>query len=39
MDTILLSANYPNLYGLGLYGLKMQKVKYLFTSKIVLFNC
>jgi hypothetical protein len=35
MNTILLSANYPNLYGLGLYGLEMQKVKYLFNSKIV----
>ncbi|CAF3716482.1 unnamed protein product [Rotaria socialis] len=33
MDAILLSANYPNLYGLGLYGLKMRKVTYLFTDE------
>jgi hypothetical protein len=39
MNTFLLSENYPNLSGLGLYGLEMQKVKYLFTSKLVLFNC
>jgi len=37
MNRILLSANYPNLYGLGLYGLEMQKFEHLFTSKIVLF--
>ncbi|CAF2819832.1 unnamed protein product [Rotaria sp. Silwood2] len=38
MNTILLSANYPNLYGLGLYGLKMQKVKYLFTDETLIYR-
>ncbi len=35
MAHILLSANYPNLYGLGLYGLEIERAKYLFTGKIV----
>jgi hypothetical protein len=30
----ILSTNYPNLYGLGLYNLEIEKAKYLFTSKI-----
>ncbi|CAF1252596.1 unnamed protein product [Rotaria magnacalcarata] len=38
MNAILLSANYPNLYGLGLYGLKMQKVTYLFTDETLLYR-
>jgi hypothetical protein len=39
MARILLSTNYPNLYGLGLYGLEIERAKYLFTGKIVLFFC
>jgi hypothetical protein len=39
MARILLSTNYPNLYGLGLYGLEIEIAKYLFTGKIVLFIC
>jgi hypothetical protein len=35
MAHILLSTNYPNLYGLGLYGLEIERAKYLFTGKIV----
>ncbi|CAF1622640.1 unnamed protein product [Rotaria sp. Silwood1] len=30
----ILSTNYPNLYGLGLYNLEIEKAKHLFTSKI-----
>jgi hypothetical protein len=34
MERILVSTNYPNLYGLGLYNLEIEKAKHLFTSKI-----
>jgi len=37
MARILLSTNYPNLFGLGLYDLEIEIAKYLFTGKIVLF--
>ncbi len=39
MERILLSTNYPNLYGLGLYGLDIEKANHLFTGKIFYFNC
>ncbi|CAF4449238.1 unnamed protein product, partial [Rotaria sp. Silwood2] len=32
MERILLSANYPNLYGLGLYNLEIETAKDLFTN-------
>jgi hypothetical protein len=35
MEHILLSTNYPNLYGLGLYDLEIERAQYLFTGKIV----
>lgn len=34
MARILLSTDYPNLYGLGLYNLHKQKAKQLFSGKI-----
>jgi hypothetical protein len=34
MERILLSTNYPNLYGLGLYDLATETAKDLFTGKI-----
>ena len=34
IQRILLTTNYPNLYGLGLYNLEIEKAKHLFTSKI-----
>lgn len=33
----ILSANYPNLHGLGLYNLEMETTTHLFTSKISFF--
>ncbi|CAF3350760.1 unnamed protein product [Rotaria sp. Silwood2] len=36
MERILLSTNYPNLYGLGLYNLEIEKAKYLFTNETIL---
>jgi hypothetical protein len=39
MERILLSTNYPNLYGLGLYNLEIERAKHLFTSKKFYFNC
>ncbi|CAF3802715.1 unnamed protein product [Rotaria sordida] len=37
MERILLATNYPNLYGLGLYDLQIEKVKYFVTGKILYF--
>jgi hypothetical protein len=37
MERILLSTNYPNLYGLALYDLEIETVKYLFTGNIIYF--
>jgi hypothetical protein len=34
MERILLSTNYPNLYGLGLYNLTLETSRDLFTGKI-----
>jgi hypothetical protein len=34
MGRILLCTNYPNLYGLGLYQMKIETVKQLFNGKI-----
>ena len=34
IDCVLRAANYPNLYGLSLYHLKVDKGKHLFTGKI-----
>ncbi|CAF5073986.1 unnamed protein product, partial [Rotaria magnacalcarata] len=31
MERILLCTNYPNLYGLGLYNLEIERAKHLFT--------
>ena len=39
MERILLSTNYPNLYGLGLYNIDIEKTKQLFTGKIFYLNC
>ncbi|CAF3982361.1 unnamed protein product [Rotaria sp. Silwood1] len=36
MERILLSTNYPNLYGLGLYNFEIEKVKHLFTNETIL---
>jgi hypothetical protein len=38
MARFLLCTNYPNLNGLGLYNLELEKAKHLFTSKIFYFN-
>ncbi|CAF5074085.1 unnamed protein product [Rotaria sp. Silwood1] len=38
MKRILLSANYPNLFGLGIYNIEKQAVLNLFTGKIFLFR-
>jgi hypothetical protein len=38
MKPILLNTNYPNLDGLGLYGIEVERAKHLFTSKIFHFN-
>lgn len=38
IERILLSTNYPNLSGLGLYNLDIERAKHLFTGKIVYFN-
>ncbi|CAF0753505.1 unnamed protein product [Rotaria sordida] len=35
MERILLATNYPNLYGLGLYDLQIEKVKYFVTETLV----
>ncbi|CAF0755522.1 unnamed protein product [Rotaria sordida] len=35
MERILLATNYPNLYGLGLYDLQIEKVKYFVTELYV----
>lgn len=37
MTCILLATNYPNLHKLSLYGIDMERAKYLFTGKIVVF--
>jgi hypothetical protein len=39
MERILLSTNYPNLCGLGLYDLDVETAKNLFTGKIFYFSC
>jgi hypothetical protein len=36
IERILLSTNYPNLYGLGLFNLEIEKAKHLFTGTIYL---
>jgi hypothetical protein len=33
IERILLRTNYPNLYGLGLYGFGQERIRYLFTGK------
>ncbi|CAF0926588.1 unnamed protein product [Rotaria sordida] len=38
MERILLSTNYPNLYGLGLYNMEVERAKYLFTDETSLTN-
>ncbi|CAF1434138.1 unnamed protein product [Rotaria sordida] len=38
MKRILLSTNYPNLNGLGIYNIKMKAALSLFTGKILLFQ-
>jgi hypothetical protein len=37
MDRILLCTNYPNLYGLGLYGIGPDKARDLFIGKVFYF--
>jgi hypothetical protein len=39
IERVLLSTNYPNLSGLGLYNLDLGKTKQLFTGKIFYLNC
>jgi hypothetical protein len=38
IECILRATNYPNLYELGLYDLKIEKGKHLFTGKILYFS-
>ncbi|CAF4914446.1 unnamed protein product, partial [Rotaria magnacalcarata] len=38
MERILLCTNYPNLYGLGLYNLEIERAKHLFTNGNVLID-
>jgi hypothetical protein len=39
VERVLLSTNYPNLSGLGLYNLDIEKTKQIFTGKIFYLNC
>jgi hypothetical protein len=39
MERILLSADYPNLYGLGLYNVDEKTVERVFAGKIFHFDC
>jgi hypothetical protein len=34
MECILLATNYPNLYGLGVYGIDAEKAISLYTGKL-----
>jgi hypothetical protein len=38
MERILLSTNYPNLFGLGIYNIEKQAALNLFTGKIFIFQ-
>ena len=38
MERILLATNYPNLYGLGLYGIDVEKAISLFTARLFYFD-